>query len=136
MSRVHVRVLAGGEHYALPVTAVLEIADTGQVTPVPGAPAGVLGVRNLRGQVIPVIDLATMLGLSDEAESERIVVTEDGSLRAALAVTATVDVGELGAATEEVESPYLSGAILVDGALVGIVDVPALLAATAPVEAR
>ena len=135
MSRVHVRVLAGGEHYALPVTGVLEIADTGKVTPVPGAPPGVLGVRNLRGQVIPVIDLATMLGLSDDAESERIVVTEDGSLRAALAVTSTVDVGELGAATEEVESPYLSGAILVDGALVGIVDVPALLAATAPLEA-
>jgi len=135
MNRVHVRVLAGGEHYALPVTAVLEIAEFGQVTPVPGAPSGVLGVRNLRGQVIPVIDLATMLGLAPDAESERIVVADDGSRRAALAVTATMDVGELGAATEEVESPYLSGAVLVDGALVGIVDVEALLAAVAPVEA-
>jgi chemotaxis signal transduction protein len=135
MSRVHVRVLAGGEHYALPVAAVLEIADLGQVTPVPGAPSGVLGVRNLRGQVIPVIDLATMLGLSTEAESERIVVTDDGSRRAALAVTGTVDVGELGPSTEEVDSPYLSGAVLVDDALVGIVDVAELLAAVAPVEA-
>jgi purine-binding chemotaxis protein CheW len=135
MNRVHVRVLAGGEHYALPVTAVLEIAEFGQVTPVPGAPSGVLGVRNLRGQVIPVIDLATMLGLAPDGESERIVVADDGSRRAALAVTATMDVGELGAATEEVESPYLSGAVLVDGALVGIVDVEALLAAVAPVEA-
>jgi purine-binding chemotaxis protein CheW len=135
MSRVHVRVVAGGEHYALPVEAVLEITEIGQVTPVPGAPSGVLGVRNLRGQVIPVIDLATVLGLSGEVESERIVVTEDGDLRAALAVTSTDDVGELGAATEEVESPYLSGAILVEDALVGIVDVPALLAAVSPVEA-
>jgi chemotaxis signal transduction protein len=135
MSRVHVRVLAGGEHYALPVEEVLEIAELGQVTPVPGAPSGVLGVRNLRGQVIPVIDLATMLGLSSDDGNERIVVAEDSGRRAALAVTATVDVGELGAATEEVESSYLSGAILVDGALVGIVDVPAVLAAVAPVEA-
>jgi purine-binding chemotaxis protein CheW len=135
MSRVHVRVLAGGEHYALPVEEVLEIAELGQVTPVPGAPSGVLGVRNLRGQVIPVIDLATMLGLSSEDGNERIVVAEDRGRRAALAVTATVDVGELGAATEEVESSYLSGAVLVDGALVGIVDVPAVLAAVAPLEA-
>jgi purine-binding chemotaxis protein CheW len=135
MSRVHVRVLAGGEHYALPVSAVLEIAELGHVTPVPGAPSGVLGVRNLRGQVIPVIDLATMLGLSADDASERIVVTEDGTHRAALAVTDTVDVGELGAATEQVESHYLSGALLVEDALVGLVDVPALLAAVAPVEA-
>lgn len=135
MSRVHVRVLAGGEHYALPVEEVLEIAELGQVTPVPGAPSGVLGVRNLRGQVIPVIDLATMLGLSSEDGNERIVVAEDSGRRAALAVTATVDVGELGAATEEVDSSYLSGAVLVDGALVGIVDVPAVLAVVAPVEA-
>jgi purine-binding chemotaxis protein CheW len=135
MNRVHVRVVAGGEHYALPVTEVLEIAEIGQVTPVPGAPPGVLGVRNLRGQVVPVIDLATMLGLSPDAENERIVVTEDDGRRAALAVTGTADVGELGAATEEVDSPYLSGAVLVEGALVGIVDVSALLTAVAPVEA-
>jgi purine-binding chemotaxis protein CheW len=135
MNRVHVRVVAGGEHYALPVTAVLEIAEIGKVTPVPGAPPGVLGVRNLRGQVVPVIDLATMLGLSADAENERIVVTEDDGRRAALAVTGTDDVGELGAPTEEVDSPYLSGAVLVEGALVGIVDVSALLAAVAPVEA-
>jgi purine-binding chemotaxis protein CheW len=133
MNQVHVRVVAGGEHYALPVTAVLEIAEIGKVTPVPGAPPGVLGVRNLRGQVVPVIDLATMLGLSADAENERIVVTEDDGRRAALAVTGTDDVGELGAPTEEVDSPYLSGAVLVEGALVGIVDVSALLAAVAPV---
>ena len=82
-----------------------------------------------------MIDLATVLSLSGDAESERIVVTEDGDLRAALAVTSTDDVGELGTATEEVDSPYLSGAILAEDALVGIVDVPALLAAVAPVEA-
>jgi chemotaxis signal transduction protein len=82
-----------------------------------------------------VIDLATMLGLSPDAENERIVVIEDDGRRAALAVTGTADVGELGAATEEVDSPYLTGAVLVEGALVGIVDVSALLSAVAPVEA-
>ena len=54
MSGVHVRVRVAGEHYALPVEDVLEVAELRAITPVPGAPPAVLGVRNLRGQVLPV----------------------------------------------------------------------------------
>ena len=62
MSGLHVRVRVADEHYALPVADVLEVAELGEVTPVPGAGAAVLGVRNLRGQVLPVVDLATVFG--------------------------------------------------------------------------
>jgi purine-binding chemotaxis protein CheW len=132
MTSVHVRVLAGGEHYAIPVDSVLEIADRGEISEVPGAPAEVLGVRNLRGQVIPVIDLVTELGLQSSAERERIVVVEDSGRLASLAVDGVVDVGALGEVTEDVDSPYLHGAILVDGALVGLIDVGALFERIAP----
>jgi purine-binding chemotaxis protein CheW len=135
MSAVHVRVIAGGEHYALPVGDVLEISEVGEVSPVPGAPPTLTGVRNLRGQVLPVIDLATVLGLGDEADRERIVVTEDRGRRGALAVTEIVDVGELGETTAEAESPYVSGSLLVDGVLVGVLDVGAVLDALTPVPA-
>jgi purine-binding chemotaxis protein CheW len=123
MTAIHVRVLAGGEHYAIPVDGVLEIAEHSQISEVPGAPPEVLGVRNLRGQVIPVIDLATGLGLQSSSEKERIVVVEDSGRLAGLAVDSVVDVGTLG---EEVDSPCLRGALLVDGALVGAIDVAAL----------
>lgn len=126
MSSVHVRVRAGAEDYALPVDSVLEIAEVGEVAPVPGAPAEVLGVRNLRGQVIPVIDLASLFGLPTEAPCERIVVAEDGGRSAALAVEAVLDVTDVSAA-EESDSPYLTGAALIDGTLVGLVDVEAVL---------
>jgi purine-binding chemotaxis protein CheW len=132
MSSMHVRVLAGGEHYAIPVAGVLEIAEHGDVSEVPGAPPEVLGVRNLRGQVIPVIDLAAGLDLQSSSDRERMVVVEDSGRLAAFAVDAVVDVGALGEATEEVDSPYLRGALLVDGALVGVVDVAALFARVAP----
>jgi len=128
MSGVHVRVRAGGEDYALSVDSVLEVSELGDVTPVPSASREVLGVRNLRGQVIPVIDLATVFGLDGEAKRERIVVAEDGERRAALAVERVVDVGTLPAPSEEAESEYLLGAALVDGALVGVVNVGAGLA--------
>jgi purine-binding chemotaxis protein CheW len=127
MSGVHVRVRVAGEHYALPVGQVLEVADLGEIPPVPGSPPEIAGVRNLRGQVIPVIGLATMLGLNGD-EPSRIVVAESGELRAGLAVNEVVDVGELAPASEQVESDYLLGACLADGELVGVLDVDAVLA--------
>src|SRR2546429_38607 len=63
MSPLHVRVRVSGEEYALPVDDVLEVADIGEIAAVPGATDAVLGVRNLRGHVLPVVELATVLGL-------------------------------------------------------------------------
>ena len=130
MSGVHVRVRVAEEHYALPVDRVLEVAELGELTPVPGAPAQIIGVRNLRGQVIPVIALATLLGLPG-AEPERIVVAEAGERRAGLAVDVIVDVSELPEASEQVDSPYLTDAALVDGVLVGMLDADAVLSSEA-----
>jgi purine-binding chemotaxis protein CheW len=87
----------------------------------------VIGVRNLRGQVLPVVDLAAMLGLEADSEAERVVVAEGGERRAGFAVRSVEGVEHLPDAHEEAESEYLHGAALVDGALVGIVKVDALL---------
>jgi purine-binding chemotaxis protein CheW len=126
MSGVHVRVCVAGEHYALPVERVLEVADLGTIAAVPGSPPEVLGVRNLRGQVVPVIGLARMLGLSGD-EPSRVVVAESGELRAGLVVDEVLDVAEMPPASEQVESPYLLGAFLIDGELIGALDVDAIL---------
>lgn len=134
MSGVHVRVQVAGEHYALPVEAIVEVAELGEVTPVPGAPREVIGVRNLRGQLITVASLAALFGLEARGKPERIVVAEDGDRRAGLAVEAVLDVAALGEPTEAAESPYLRGAALVDGALVGVVNLPATLHALAGTE--
>jgi len=127
MSAVHVRVRIAGEQYALPVDGVLEVAELGDVTPVPGAPSSVLGVRNLRGQLITVVDLATLFGLEGDSPRERIVITEEGDRRAGLAVEAILDVESVSQPTEPAASEYLRGAVLSDGQLVGIVDLTAAL---------
>jgi purine-binding chemotaxis protein CheW len=120
---VYVSVKVGVELYAIPVGNVVEIADAGEVTPVPGAGPAVVGVRNLRGTIIPVFRLASLLRLPTAGGGDRIVVTECGGRRAALAVDAVADVGNLPAAEEETASELLAGAVLDRGALVGIVDV-------------
>lgn len=53
-----------GEEYALGILQVKEIIEYDTVTRIPGAPAWVRGVFNLRGGVVPVVDLAVKLGLA------------------------------------------------------------------------
>ena len=121
MSGVHVRVRVGGEDYALP-----------DVTPVPGAPREMLGVRNLRGQVLPVVELGLLLGLGEAREAARLVIAEHGDRRAGLVVESIVAVGELPDATHPAASELVAGAALVDGDLVGVLDLAAALDAIAP----
>jgi chemotaxis signal transduction protein len=126
VSALHVRVRVASEHYALPVADVLEVAELGDVTPVPGTAAVVRGVRNVRGRVLPVVDLAAVLGLP-AATPDRIVMVERATGRAGLAVDSVEGVEDLPEAAEEVESPHLASAALVDGALVGVLDVGSVL---------
>jgi purine-binding chemotaxis protein CheW len=128
---VAVRVRVGAERYALPAEHVPEVAELGTVTRVPGAPARILGVRNLRGEVLAVADLVQVLGSPPTGAASRLVVAEDGPLRAGLAVDAVEDVGELPPVTHRADSPLLSGAAMVGDDLVGLLDVPALLRACA-----
>jgi purine-binding chemotaxis protein CheW len=128
VSGVHVRLRVGGEAYAFAVENVLEVTDLGAVAPIPGAGTEVLGVRNLRGEVLPVFDLATLLGIERDGAARRLVILEHDGARAGLAFDDVLGVGELAAPTDAGESPLLLGASLDDGELVGVVDVPRLFA--------
>lgn len=66
--------VSGGEGYCIEVARVREIRRWSMVTTLPHAPRYYLGVMNLRGAVIPIIDLALRLGLAATAPSPRHVV--------------------------------------------------------------
>lgn len=70
----------GRESYGLPVLGVREIIRLCPITPVPRMPAYLKGVINLRGKVIPILDLRAKFQLSSEAYGERacIVVVNAG----------------------------------------------------------
>jgi len=109
----------------MPVENVLEVAAIGKVTVLPGSPAEVLGVRSLRGQILPVIDLGVLLG-SPGVKPARLLVAEAGDRKAGFAVDEVCDVGRLPDPTEETDSGLLRGALLDGGDLVGVIDVPAV----------
>jgi purine-binding chemotaxis protein CheW len=52
-----------GQEYALAIKKVREIVEYGALTKVPRTPAAIRGVINLRGNVVPVIDLALLFGI-------------------------------------------------------------------------
>lgn len=67
-----------GEEYAVGILQVKEIIEYGTLTKVPQTPASIRGVINLRGNVVPVVDLALKFGLSPSPVTERtcIVIVE------------------------------------------------------------
>src|SRR3984885_10134822 len=125
---MHLRIRLGTEHYALDLDHVLEVVELGDITPVPGSGATLIGLRNLRGEILPALDLSALLGVVGESAARNLVVVADGHRRAGLAVDELIDLSELPEATARVDSLLVRGGVLVEGALVGVVDVSAMLA--------
>jgi purine-binding chemotaxis protein CheW len=67
----------GGNGYGIPILKVREIIRLLDITPIPRMPDYVRGVINLRGKIVPVIDLRLKLGLPDPVTTNRtcIIVT-------------------------------------------------------------
>jgi len=125
----YVRFRVAEEAYAISVRSVLEVANLGELTPVPGAPREILGVRNLRGKILPVIDLAALLGASRTGPPGRLLVAESDGHPAGLAIDEVTEVGEFAAPVEEAESALLLGTVLEEGDLIGVLDMAAVIGA-------
>lgn len=121
----YVRVAVGNERYGLAVETVREVTAADTLVDVPGAGPHVAGVRQLHGELLPVVHLSKILG-ADAGEPAQIVVVEDRGRRAGLAVDAAEAVEEL-PEPEPHEVALTRGAVLHHGRLVAIVDVPKLL---------
>ncbi|MBH9552157.1 chemotaxis protein CheW [Inhella gelatinilytica] len=61
-TRQVLRLASGGESLVVPIDSVREILEVGKLTPMPRAPDFLRGVMNLRGAVVPIIDLASRFG--------------------------------------------------------------------------
>jgi purine-binding chemotaxis protein CheW len=77
-----------GDTFAFPVTHVHEIVRVAGITRVPHAPFPIRGITNLRGQVLPVVDLRLRLGLkaADLGEDSRVLVATSRSRTVGLLV--------------------------------------------------
>lgn len=112
------------EHYGLGILKVKEIIGMMQVTSVPRTPGFVKGVINLRGKVIPVIDLRLRFNMDERKYTERtcIIVVEvegeNGTIQIGIVVDAVSEV--LNIREEDVEDTPTFGAKLDTDYILGI----------------
>jgi len=84
----------GDEIYGINVMQIREVLRHSEITPVPGAPSYVLGIINLRGNVVTVIDTRKRFGLApgDIDDQSRIVIVEVDSQVIGMLVDSVADV--------------------------------------------
>ncbi len=89
----------GGQEYCIDVRSVREIRGWTPTTPIPQTPDYILGVINLRGTVMPVLDLRCRLGLGRTEPSSRhvIVVIQHGTRMAGVLVDGVQETFQLAA---------------------------------------
>lgn len=93
----------GGAAYGIAVRRVREIIKVLPITPVPQTPPSVKGVINLRGKVIPVVDLSAKFGIQSPPHTDRTcivvveVVLKGAALPIGIIVDAVSDVTPIGA---------------------------------------
>jgi purine-binding chemotaxis protein CheW len=127
----------GDQEFCVDIMAVREIRGWTQATPLPQAPSYVRGVINLRGAVLPIVDLSARLGLGDTKPDVRnvIIVVRIGARLVGLLVDA---VSEVLTATTDMIQPtpdvscdavkmFIRGILALDGRMVSWITLDRIL---------
>ena len=120
-----------GEHeYAIEISIVEMIVEKSPITPVPNSKSFIKGVMNLRGRIVPVIDLRKILNLDDyeEKKDENIIVTkidgtEIGFLVDGVTEVIWVNPNEIDSTIKVEESKYFKGVVKKGERLLVLIDV-------------
>jgi purine-binding chemotaxis protein CheW len=122
----------GNETYGVNVMQVQEVLRITEIAPVPGAPDYVVGIINLRGNVVTVIDTRKRFGLypKDLDDASRIVIIEAGDQVIGILVDSVAEVVELRGAEVEAapkvgndeSARYIQGVTSRNGELLILVD--------------
>ena len=100
-----------GESYGIEVVQVRSIIPKPEITVIPGAPHFIEGVINLRGEVIPVVNMCTRFGLETEEKPKKpvIIIAEVHDLQVGLIVDRVLEVTKIAETAVEPPSPLFIG---------------------------
>ncbi|HEY8616077.1 chemotaxis protein CheW [Phenylobacterium sp.] len=131
-----ISIRVGEQLFALDIMTVREIRGWSRSTPLPHAPGYLLGMINLRGAILPVLDLSGRLGLaSREPDSSSVVVVAELSGRAVgLLVDAVCDI--ITVQPEQIQPPpdlgstsggFVHGVITLEAGIITLLDLTGAL---------
>lgn len=131
----------GDDHYGIDIMAVREIKEWSTITRLPKQPDYVRGVLNLRGVMVPIIDLRCRFGqgLTETTPLHIVVIVQIDERLVGLLVDRVLDIvafeaGQIQAVPKMVQSSraeFLAGLVTLDGNLIALIDLPSLLAMAA-----
>lgn len=131
----------GAEEYGVPITLVQEIIRYTAPRPIPGCASHVEGVINLRGRIIPVVDLRSRFGsFGERPEEAKIVIVELSEATVGIIVDEVKEV--LTVSSEQTEAPpegandadYLDAVAKLEGRLLVILDMTKLFGDSATLQ--
>jgi purine-binding chemotaxis protein CheW len=136
-TRQYITFLANGQEFASPIMAIREIRGWVDTTPLPNVPNYVRGVINLRGTVLPVIDLKARLGLGQTEVTPKnvIIVIDTDHRQTGLLVDAVSDI--ISVSSDDIQPPpemmqndassrYVEGIAVRDGRMVTLLGIAEL----------
>lgn len=125
------------EYYGIPIVNVLSIEKPRKTTRIPNAPDYVIGLINLRGDVIPVIDLRVKLGINQNCidNNSRIIIVKEDDIVVGLMVDSSKEVLEID--DENIDKPptnednsfikYINGIGKIDNRLIVMLNLQKVL---------
>ena len=125
----------GGTQFMIDLKNVREVFIVESMTPVPGMPAGLVGVTNLRGTVIPLLDLRPIFGLPAEAALRHAVVTQHGNWQVGVLIDSVPEIRAIAkdellpapAGTGEGAFPFVSTVVKLEDRLQGVLETSMML---------
>ena len=125
----------GGEIFTIDLKSVREVFVVESIIPVPGMPSGLVGVTNLRGTVIPLLDLRPMFGLDAVITLRYAVVVQHLNWQVGLLVDGVPEIRTIAkdqflpapAGTREGAFPFVSTVVKLEDRLRGVLETSVML---------
>jgi purine-binding chemotaxis protein CheW len=127
----------GDEQYGVDIMAVREIKEWPNVTPLPEQPDFLRGVINLRGAMVPIVDLRCRFGegLTEATPTHIVIIVQIGERQVGLLADRVLDIVSYEAGgiqpvpriAQARQADFLLGLITIEGGMIALIDLPSLL---------
>ena len=125
----------GGELFTIDLKSVREVFVIESITPVPGMPSGLVGVTNLRGTVIPLLDLRSLFALNQDATLRYAIVVKHENWQVGVMVDTVPEIRTLSkdqflpvpVGSGEGAFPFVSTVVKLEDRLRGVLEASVML---------
>jgi purine-binding chemotaxis protein CheW len=123
---------ASGDFFAVDIRDIQEVFELETMTPVPGMPASLVGIANLRGTIVPLVDLRAILGLSLVVSPKYVVVVRHRGHHIGIVIdevpeTRSIDPNDLIVPSVQA-NPFFGSFIKIGSRLCGALEISRLVA--------